>query len=497
MIGDVVELEERQERMERVMQILGITPEYPFTVNVNDGTRNRVKLGLIGSDYGIEIVDNAGNSIILANGTIVANAIKTGTLDCSLITVTNLDAGSITVGTLSASKISGGILNCGLMTVQNLSANSITVGNFTSPNDRFTNESLSGVKISKDTINGDRLIINTVDADRIKTHTLTADKIVAQAITTNEILINGVNADRILNQSITASKIANATITNAQIANAAITNAKIADAAITNAKIDNAAITNAKIDNAAITNAKIADAAITNAKIDSISADKITTGSLIIRQTISSLIFKNSGGAQQGIIYGAATYLYIEANNGIVMTNDLYFSSGKGIYAEHLALAGTDNMTIGSATFTLQKNLRIDETSLAFGATNRIQLESGCEIHLKKSGTVGRLAVGNGRIYVWNGSDYSDKGATLETSKGYRQVVCTEAPETWLFDIYEGELDPLFKEVTEGKLHTLTFDDGYKLTFGIRKGYQGKRFAQMSVEQFEKSRNFWRNLNKP
>jgi len=201
------------------MQVLGITPDYPYTVNINDGTRNRVMLGLVDGDYGIKIVDNAGNEIILANGTIIANAIKSGTLDCNLITVANLSASIITTGYLSATRISGGTLNCNLMTVTNLSANSITVGQFTSPNDRFIDETLSGVKITQNTIYGNRIVANSINADRIQAGTITADRITAKTITadriqdyslgTNQLQYNGVNGDRLVDATITNAKIAN------------------------------------------------------------------------------------------------------------------------------------------------------------------------------------------------------------------------------------------------------------------------------------------------
>jgi len=129
-IGDVFELEERQLRIESIMRVIGFSPELPYTLTVNDGTFNRVLIGKINGDYGIKIVDNAGSEIILANGTIVADAIKTGTLDCDLITVANLDAGSISTGYLSATRIQGGTLDCGTMTVSSLDAGSITVGTF-------------------------------------------------------------------------------------------------------------------------------------------------------------------------------------------------------------------------------------------------------------------------------------------------------------------------------------------------------------------------------
>lgn len=196
-LGDVSSLEERQARLERLLQMIGISPDMPYTMTVNDGTRNRVEIGLIGSDYGIKIVDNAGNNIILANGTIIANAIKSGTLDCGLITVTNLNAGSITVGTLSASRISGGTLNCNLMTVSNLNAGSITVGTFVNINDRLSAQSITGEKIQ----------VGTLNADRISAGTITADKIYANTITTNQLALNGVNADRLTDNTVSNAKI--------------------------------------------------------------------------------------------------------------------------------------------------------------------------------------------------------------------------------------------------------------------------------------------------
>ena len=217
LIGDIAQMEERQERLERVMQMLGVTPEYPYTFNINDGTRNTVQIGLVDGSYGIKIVDNAGNEVILANGTIVANAIKTGTLDCSLLTVTNLNAGSITVGTLSASIISGGTLNCSLMTVANLSASVITTGVFLSPNDRFSNDSLSGVKISGNTIAAGKIVANSINSDQIASHGISADCLnvaTLEAITANcgHITAGTIDADTVNVNNLNASNLNRGTI---------------------------------------------------------------------------------------------------------------------------------------------------------------------------------------------------------------------------------------------------------------------------------------------
>jgi hypothetical protein len=142
----------------------------------------------------------------------VANAIKTGTLDCGLITVANLSASVITTGSLSATRISGGILDCNLITVQNLNAGSITDGTFSNPNDRFTAGSLSGVKISDGTITGNKIVAYTIQADNIATNAISSDKIQAGAIIATKISVTALSAISANLGTITAGVINAATV---------------------------------------------------------------------------------------------------------------------------------------------------------------------------------------------------------------------------------------------------------------------------------------------
>lgn len=215
-IGDFASLQERQNRTEMVMRVIGFTPDKPYTLNVNDGTRNRVMIGKINGDYGIKIVNNAGATIVFADGHITADGITTGSLDASVVNVINLSASVIVTGELTANLIVGGTLDCSGITVASLNAESITVGRFLSPNDRFTDSSLTGVKISDDTITGQKLVAYAIMADKIATNAITADKISAgtitavkihaDTITTNEI--NYMSGAKIVNSSIYAEKIA-------------------------------------------------------------------------------------------------------------------------------------------------------------------------------------------------------------------------------------------------------------------------------------------------
>lgn len=215
-IGDFASLQERQNRMEMVMRIIGFSPDKPYTLYVNDGTLNRVLIGKINGDYGIKIVNNAGATIVFADGHITADGITTGSLDAGVVNVINLSASVIVTGELTANLIIGGVLDCSGITVANLDAGSITVGVFLAPNDRFTTGSLSGVKISDGTVTGNKLVAYTIQADNIASNVITADKIAigtitaveihADTITTSEI--NYLGGNKLVDGSVLAAKIA-------------------------------------------------------------------------------------------------------------------------------------------------------------------------------------------------------------------------------------------------------------------------------------------------
>lgn len=106
---------------------------------------------------------------------------------------------------------------------------------------------------------------------------------------------------QIANLAVTSAKIADLAVTNAKIGTAAIKSANIEDLSVTTLKIGDTAITEAKIAALAVTTNKIADLAVTNAKIDSLSANKITAG------TITALISIMSPQIYSGIYYGTGT----------------------------------------------------------------------------------------------------------------------------------------------------------------------------------------------
>ncbi|MBZ4662762.1 MAG: hypothetical protein JG776_444 [Caloramator sp.] len=91
--------------------------------------------------------------------------------------------------------------------------------------------------------------------------------------------LQSVNA-RIDNLKVDTAMINDLAVTSAKIGDGQITNAKIADASISTAKIQNGAITTALIGTGAVGTAQIADGSITDAKIVSLTANKITAGTI-------------------------------------------------------------------------------------------------------------------------------------------------------------------------------------------------------------------------
>jgi phage minor structural protein len=109
---------------------------------------------------------------------------------------------------------------------------------------------------------------------------------------------------------LSGQSIENLTITTEKIANLAITADKIVKGTITGSKIASLTITNSNIANLTITGGKIANATITDAKIVSLSADKITAGTIKATISIEGPIITGgtiNGGTINGVIINGGT----------------------------------------------------------------------------------------------------------------------------------------------------------------------------------------------
>jgi hypothetical protein len=372
LVGATLRQERRLQTVEAVMRIIGFSPEQPYTLNVNDGTRNKVQIGKINGEYGIKIVNNSGNTIVFADGHITADGITTGTLDASVVTVTNLDASEITTGTLSADYISGGSIDANDVTINNIHADKITVGTFTNPDDRFDNGSLSGVKITD----------GTIVANKLEAHTITANYIASGAITTSKLDAEAVNADKIAANAVTAVKINASAVTSDKIDTGAVTANKISADTIEAGHIKANAVTTNKINGLAVTNSKIANTTITNAKIDYIYADKITAGTLTVGSGGADAIYikRQSGDPGTGAFLrwegntriwsdtsnrlginsiGSPSYFYVDSYERLTIP-----SSGQTTIRDGAYLDGNVNITGAMACNSIRLNHNASENNI-------------------------------------------------------------------------------------------------------------------------------------
>ncbi|MEA2056593.1 MAG: hypothetical protein U9O78_02695 [Patescibacteria group bacterium] len=479
-IGSVVELEERQARIERIMRIVGFSPEKPYTLTVNDGTRNRVEIGVVDGDYGIKIVDNAGAEIILANGTVNADAIKTGTLDASIVNVTNINANNIVSGTIEADYIVGGTLDASTMTVQNLNAGSITVGTFVNINDRLSVTSIHGDKIQVGTLNADRITAGSISANEIHSHTITGNEISFGTLTGSHLDVRTISADRIQTNVITTNEINY------------------------------------------IGGSKLVDSTVTNAKILSISAAKITAGTLTVGSGGATAVYiKRQSGDPGSNAYlrwegntriwtdssnrlginsiGSPMYVYVDSSQRIIIP-----SSGQTTIEGGANLKGNFNVSDNYAShFTGEVRLDTNYIRFSHATGAKILTVNDMGVTFYKDGDDrGGLSWANGadlkvdKTGKWFKINGNAKEAVVPTSKGHKALYCIESPEVWFMDFCEkidGEyqIDPTFEEVTKPPYRFMrTEEKGIYQVWGKRKGHEKKRFEKRTKKQFRQNEKF-------
>jgi uncharacterized protein YjbI with pentapeptide repeats len=219
-------------------------------------------------------------------------------------------------------------------------------------NAKIKNLAVDTAKISDAAITEAKIADASIGTAKIQTAAITTALIAQAAVGTANIQDAAIDNAKIADATIDNAKIANATIdtakikdaaistakiklaaiTEALIADAAIGSAKIQDASIGTAKIAAAAITTALIQNGAIVNALIGDAAISNAKIGDAAVDtlKVAGNSVTVAGQCAgtgwNYFYLNApyGGVinivacNMGSDNGAADYLYIHVNSGVV-----------------------------------------------------------------------------------------------------------------------------------------------------------------------------------
>lgn len=248
---------------------------------------NHIKAGSIETDH-----IKAGQVV---SSHILAKQINAEHLQADCITSDKINAGAITTekletGSVTADKILAGEIQADHLATNSVTANKIQAGAIST--DKLSANSINADKLQANAVLSKHIKADQIEADHIKAGAITSDKILANAITSDKIGANQIQATHIKAGSIDASKVTTGElittsaqiktgiIGSAHIGNGVITNAHIGSGAIGSANILDGAITSAKIKDASITNAKIQDATIDSAKIKSLSASKLTAGTI-------------------------------------------------------------------------------------------------------------------------------------------------------------------------------------------------------------------------
>jgi hypothetical protein len=121
-----------------------------------------------------------------------ANKLTAGTIDASVITVSNINAGNISTGVLAADRISANSITGGKLAVGTIEAVSIAAATIT------------GAKIAAETITAGNIAVGTITADQIASATITAAEIAGETITAAEIAADSITVDRLTAGTLTA-----------------------------------------------------------------------------------------------------------------------------------------------------------------------------------------------------------------------------------------------------------------------------------------------------
>lgn len=197
---------------------------------------------------------------------------------------------------------------------------------------------------------------------------------------------------------------------------------------------------------------------------------KVNGGDLVLDNNKSLLIATDNGYG--GISVTSDEHLWITCGNSNqffvknrAQNEDLFAVSSGG-----QPQAKAESIKLGNQTFALYNgNCTV--------SNNTLDLPNGKQLY-----------IGTGSNFSINGNA---KSAIVPTSQGYNALYCAEAPEVWFFDFCETKkkIDPMFLEVTEGKMRFIKCDKGYQV-WRRRKGHAHKRFEHKSALQFYKNEAF-------
>ena len=317
--------------------------------------------------------------------TLSADKLTAGTIDASVITVSNLDASNISTGTLDASVVTVSNLDAGNINTGTLSADQIQVDGVT-----LDSNAAGDLIVKAGGISTSQLALLAVEASNIADDAIEAAKIADEAVENAKIAVDAIQGDVIAASAITDVKLATNAVTEDKINALAVTTAKIADDAISNAKIADNAVENAQIAvdaiqgdviaASAITTTKIDDAAITTAKIDAgaVTANEIAGNTITANEIAGNTITASeiAGGTITANEIAGNTITANEIAGNTITASEI---SGNTITAAEIASDTITANEIDSETITASEIATdaITAVKINAGAVTTAKLDAG------------------------------------------------------------------------------------------------------------------------
>jgi hypothetical protein len=259
-----------------------------LAVTANELAANSVVAGKIAADA---VTAGAIAADSIAADDIQAGAVTAGKLAANSVVAVNISANAVTAGKIAADAVTAVTIKAGEVIAGKLGVDSVVANNIAAG-------AITAAKITAATITGDKIAANTITADNLKANSI----VVGNANSSGEIVTikNGyINAPMIQANSIIVGAapanvtIANGYITGTHIAADTITGDKISTASIIvrdTAQMNNLVVTGAKIAGLSVGTGHIVDGNITNAKIGNLEVDtiKIKNGSITDLQILTN-----------------------------------------------------------------------------------------------------------------------------------------------------------------------------------------------------------------
>ena len=323
--------------------------------NISDATITTAKIG----DAQITNAKIADATITNAKiNDLSADKLTAGTIDASVITVSNLNASNITSGTISADRISGGSIDAGLITTGTMSA------------DRISGGSISGSLISGGTIQG-----TTINAGNL---TVSGQFAFGDVSISSNDIVGTINSN-----ALDGGKITDGTVSNAKVGNLSAT--KITTGTMSADRISGGSISGDLISGGTINGSLIGGGAISmNFNITSgltvqgqtvkatgnvQTGDRLehvgATNSFIDIGSSSAFSLRPNGGST-GLQLGSSTSSYINTNWTPTSNNSKNLGSSFTRWKEVFAVNGS----INTSDETLKTD--IETTSLGLDFINTL-----------------------------------------------------------------------------------------------------------------------------